>query len=93
MFLVYLICCSHGIWPVAAHSFPGKENKDRNQATEIEKETIETISKSTVIAENAKSLVKKVTLKPCVDGRNNVDHKTYFARASIRERPKQAHVL
>lgn len=28
---------------VAAHSFPGKENKDRNQASEIEKETIGTI--------------------------------------------------
>lgn len=28
---------------VAAHGFPGKENKDRNQATEIEKETIGTI--------------------------------------------------
>lgn len=37
------IWSSHGIWVVAAHNFPGKENKDRNQATEIEKETSGTI--------------------------------------------------
>lgn len=36
--------CSHGIWAVGLQpSFSGKENKERNQATEIEKETIGTI--------------------------------------------------
>lgn len=44
-------------WLVAAHSFPGKENKDRNQATEIEKETTGTILEEWIGGKNRYALL------------------------------------